>query len=219
MAEPKKRTAVLISGRGSNLAALIAASAHSAYPAQIALVLSNRVDAPGLGHARDHGIPIAVVDQARCETKAEMETQFDAALRDAEVELICLAGFMRLLSARFVSSWHDRILNVHPSLLPLFPGLDTHERALAAGVKVHGATVHFVRAEMDAGPIIAQGAVPVLAGDTPERLQQRVLRIEHRIYPLALELVAGGKARVASERVEIDGAAVTPGAALLSPPD
>lgn len=219
MPEAKKRTAVMVSGRGSNLAALIQAAAHASYPAEIALVLSNRVDAQGLKHAREHGIPIAVVDQEQCETKAEMEMQFDAALRDADIELICLAGFMRLLSARFVESWRDRILNIHPSLLPLFPGLDTHERALAAGVRIHGATVHFVRAEVDAGPIVTQGAVPVLAGDTPEKLSQRVLRVEHRIYPLALQLVASGKARVKGGIVEIDGAAVTPGAALLSPPD
>lgn len=219
MPEAKKRTAVMVSGRGSNLAALIQAAAHASYPAEIALVLSNRVGAQGLKHAREHGIPIAVVDQEQCETKAEMEMQFDAALRDADIELICLAGFMRLLSARFVESWRDRILNIHPSLLPLFPGLDTHERALAAGVRIHGATVHFVRAEVDAGPIVTQGAVPVLAGDTPEKLSQRVLRVEHRIYPLALQLVASGKARVKGGIVEIDGAAVTPGAALLSPPD
>jgi phosphoribosylglycinamide formyltransferase-1 len=219
MPEAKKRTAVLISGRGSNLAALIAAAAHASYPAEIALVLSNRGDAKGLMHAREHGIPIAVVDQAQCETKAEMEMQFDAALRDADIELICLAGFMRLLSARFVESWRDQILNIHPSLLPLFPGLDTHERALAAGMRIHGATVHFVRAEVDAGPIVTQGAVPVLQGDTPDKLAQRVLRVEHRIYPLALQLVASGKAKVKGGVVQIDGAAVTPGAALLSPPD
>jgi phosphoribosylglycinamide formyltransferase-1 len=219
MPDAKKRTAVMISGRGSNLAALIAAAAHASYPAEIALVLSNRTEAQGLMHAREHGIPIAAVDQRQCDSKAEMEMQFDAALRDADIELICLAGFMRLLSARFVGFWQDRILNIHPSLLPLFPGLDTHERALAAGMRIHGATVHFVRAEVDAGPIITQGAVPVLQGDTPEKLGQRVLRVEHRIYPLALQLVASGKAKVKGGIVEIDGAAVTPGAALLSPPD
>jgi phosphoribosylglycinamide formyltransferase-1 len=219
MADAKKRTAVMISGRGSNLAALIQAARNGRYPAEIALVLSNRIDAQGLTHAREHGIPVAVVDQARCETKAEMEMEFDAALRDANIELICLAGFMRVLSRRFVESWQDRILNIHPSLLPLFPGLKTHERALQAGVRIHGATVHFVRPETDAGPIVTQGAVPVLADDTPEKLGQRVLRIEHRIYPLALQLVASGRATVDGSVVAIEGAPVTPGAALLSPPD
>jgi phosphoribosylglycinamide formyltransferase-1 len=219
MPEAKKRTAVLISGRGSNLAALVAAARNADYPAEIALVLSNRVDAQGLMHAREHGIAVAVVDEGQCETKAEMEMQFDAALRDAEIELICLAGFMRVLSARFVESWHDRILNIHPSLLPLFPGLKTHEQALRAGVRIHGATVHFVRARTDVGPIVVQGAVPVLADDGPEKLAARVLRIEHRIYPLALALVASGKARVKGDVVVTDGTAIVPGAALLSPPD
>ncbi|MGH6925975.1 MAG: phosphoribosylglycinamide formyltransferase [Propylenella sp.] len=219
MAEAKKRTAVIISGRGSNLGALIQAAKNGRYPAEISLVLSNRVDAHGLTHAREHGIPIAAVDQGRCETKAEMEMEFDAALRDQNIELICLAGFMRVLSRRFVESWQDRILNIHPSLLPLFPGLKTHERALEAGVRIHGATVHFVRPETDSGPIVTQGAVPVLADDTPEKLGQRVLRIEHRIYPLALQLVASGRAQVDGDVVAIEGAPVTPGAALLSPPD
>jgi phosphoribosylglycinamide formyltransferase-1 len=219
MADAKKRTAVMISGRGSNLAALIEAAKNGRYPAEIALVLSNHGDAQGLSHAREHGIPIAAVDEARCETKAEMEMEFDAALRDQNIELICLAGFMKVLSRRFVESWQDRILNIHPSLLPLFPGLKTHERALEAGVRIHGATVHFVRPETDAGPIVTQGAVPVLADDTPEKLGQRVLRIEHRIYPLALQLVASGRAQVNGSVVAIEGAPVTPGAALLSPPD
>jgi phosphoribosylglycinamide formyltransferase-1 len=219
MPDAKRRTAVLISGRGSNLAALIAAAETTGYPAEIGLVLSNRADAKGLAHARDHGIPVAAVDQAQCGTRAEMEMRLDAALRDAGIELICLAGFMRILSAGFVESWQDRILNIHPSLLPLFPGLRTHERALEAGVRIHGATVHFVRPEMDAGPIVAQGAVPVLADDTPETLAARVLRVEHRIYPLALSLVASGKATVSGETVAISVAPGSPAAALLSPPD
>jgi phosphoribosylglycinamide formyltransferase-1 len=148
-----------------------------------------------------------------------MEKQFQAALHDAGIELICLAGFMRMLSAGFVAAWRDRMLNIHPSLLPLFPGLDTHERALAAGVKIHGATVHFVRFEMDSGPIVAQAAVPVLAGDTPETLAERVLGVEHGIYPLALALVASGRAKVKGQIVETEGAGTVPGAALLSPPD
>ncbi len=219
MAEARTRTAVLISGRGSNLAVLIAAAADAQFPAEIAFVLSDRADAKGLGLARDHGIPTAVIDKATHGTKAEMEAAFDAALRDAGTELICLAGFMRILSAPFVDSWRDRILNIHPSLLPLFPGLKTHERALEAGVRIHGATVHFVRAEMDAGPIVTQGAVPVLDDDTPDTLADRVLGVEHRIFPLALDLVASGRASVKGERVIIDGAAMAPDAALLSPPD
>jgi phosphoribosylglycinamide formyltransferase-1 len=215
MPEAKKRTAVLISGRGSNLSALIAAARQADYPAEIALVLSNRADATGLAYARDANIPVAVAEGKR----TEMEKQFQAALHDAGIELICLAGFMRMLSAGFVEAWRDRMLNIHPSLLPLFPGLDTHERALAAGVKIHGATVHFVRFEMDSGPIVAQGAVPVLADDTPETLAERVLAVEHRIYPLALALVASGRAKVKGQIVETEGAGTAPGAALLSPPD
>ena len=207
----------MISGRGSNLAALIAAAETARYPAEIALVLSNRADAAGLKHAQEHGIPTRVVDQARCGSNGEMERQFDAALRDAQIELICLAGFMRILSAGFVESWHDRILNIHPSLLPLLPGLDTHARALEAGVKIHGATVHFVRAKTDAGPIVAQGAVPVLPDDTPATLAARVLAVEHRLYPLALALVASGRANVKGEVVQVEGATVTPHEVLISP--
>ena len=160
-----------------------------------------------------------VLDRREFATKAAFEAKLDAALRDAGIELICLAGFMRLLSAGFVEAWRDRILNIHPSLLPLFPGLDTHARALAAGVRLHGATVHFVRAEMDTGPIVAQGAVPVLPGDTPETLAARVLEVEHRLYPLALKLVAGGRAKVVGNRVAIEGEKFAPDASLLVPSD
>jgi phosphoribosylglycinamide formyltransferase 1 len=219
MAEAKRRTAVLISGRGSNLAALIAAAAAERYPAEIALVASDNPNAPGLAYTRRAGIATATVDRSSFGTKAAFETELDDALRQAGVELICLAGFMRLLSERFVEAWRDKILNIHPSLLPLFPGIDTHARALAAGVRVHGASVHFVRAEMDSGPIVVQGAVPVLPGDTPETLAARVLEVEHRIYPLALKLVAGGRASVIGERVVIEGERTAPEAALLSPSD
>ncbi len=201
------------------MAALIAAASQKAFPAEIALVLSNRADAAGLDHARAHGIAAEAFDRRECPNKAEMEARFDAALREAGIELICLAGYMQLLSAAFVEAWRDRMLNIHPSLLPLFPGLDTHERALQAGVKLHGATVHFVRAEVDAGPIVAQGAVPVIAGDTPETLAARVLKVEHRLYPMALGLVAGGRTRVRGDTVEIDGASADRGAAILSLPD
>ncbi len=219
MAETKRKVAVLISGRGSNLAALIAAAGGERYPAEIALVLSDNPDAAGLARARDAGISANAVDRRAFKTKADFEAALDKALRDAGIKLICLAGFMRLLSAHFVATWENRILNVHPSLLPLFPGLDTHERALAAGVRLHGASVHFVRAEVDAGPIVAQGAVPVLPGDTPDALAARVLSVEHRLYPLALKLVAGGHAKVVGNRVTIEGEKLAPDATLLVPSD
>jgi phosphoribosylglycinamide formyltransferase-1 len=217
MAETKRRTAVLISGRGSNLAALIAAAKEERYPARIALVASDNPNAAGFAFARDAGIETAVVDRRAFKAKATFEAKLDAALRDAQVELVCLAGFMQLLSPAFVEGWRDRMLNIHPSLLPLFPGLDTHARALEAGVRVHGATVHFVRAEVDSGPIVAQAAVPVLPGDTTETLAARVLTVEHRLYPLALKLVAGGRAKIVGSHVEIDGEKVTPGASLFTP--
>lgn len=217
MAEEKRRAAVLISGRGSNLAALIAATSAADYPAEIALVLADNPDAAGFAHARKAEITTATVDRRSFQSKADFEVRLDNTLKRARIDLVCLAGFMRLLSPGFVEAWRDRIINVHPSLLPLFPGLDTHARALAAGIRIHGATVHFVRAEMDSGPIIAQGAVPVLADDTPARLAERVLKVEHRIYPLALGLVASGRAIVVGERVEIDGGSVAADASLISP--
>lgn len=219
MAEARRRTAVLISGRGSNLAALIAASKAADFPAEIALVLADNPDAAGLTYARQANIPTSTVDRRSFKSKKEFEARIDSTARRAQIELICLAGFMRLLSANFVEAWRERIINIHPSLLPLFPGLDTHARALAAGVRVHGASVHFVRAAVDAGPIIAQGAVPVFSQDTPARLAERVLKIEHRIYPLALGLVAGGRTKVVNDRVEIDGERIAPDATLLSPSD
>lgn len=203
MAKARRKTAILISGRGSNMVALVQAAKAPDYPAEIVLVLSDRPDAAGLTHARADGIPALAVDRRAYAGKPEFEAQLDAALRDADVDLICLAGFMRLLSPRFVESWHDRLINIHPSLLPLFPGLDTHQRALEAGMKAHGATVHFVRAEMDQGPIIAQDSVPIEPGDTPEILAARVLTVEHRLYPKALALVASGRAKVVGEAVEI----------------
>lgn len=191
---PKQRVAVLISGRGSNMASLIAAAKDDGYPAEIALVLSNRPDAAGLVHARREGIATAVVDHTQYGKDREA---FERALQDVlaahRIDLVCLAGFMRLLTPWFVGQWHRRMLNIHPALLPAFKGLHTHERALAAGVKTHGATVHFVSAEMDSGEIIAQAEVPVLAGDTPETLAARVLEAEHRIYPQALKQVAETK--------------------------
>ena len=216
MAE-RRRTAVLISGRGSNLVALIAAASAENYPAEIALVLADNPDAAGLAYARKANIGTSTVDHRSFPSKAEFDARLDNALQRARIDLICLAGFMRLLSPGFVAGWRDKIINIHPSLLPLFPGLDTHARALAAGVRIHGATVHFVRAEVDSGPIIAQGAVPVLTGDTPARLADRVLNIEHQIYPLALGLVASGRAKVVGDRVEIDGSHDATDTVLLSP--
>lgn len=217
MDEARRRTAVLISGRGSNLSALIAASKNPRYPAEIALVLSDNPGAAGLDYAHESGIPTRIVDRRRFETRSAFDAEADAALRAANIEIVCLAGFMRMLSPELVEAWRDRMLNIHPSLLPLFPGLNTHERALAAGVRIHGATVHFVRPEVDSGPIIAQGAVPVLPGDTAAALAARLLTVEHRLYPLALNLVAGGRTKIVGNSVVIDGERLAPDASLLSP--
>ena len=191
----KKRVAVLISGRGSNMTALIAAAKAPDFPAAIVLVVANVPDAAGLGYARQAGIATAVVDHRAFGADREaFERALDAALQAQSIEIVCLAGFMRLLTPWFVKRWSGRLLNIHPALLPQFKGLHTHSRALAAGVSEHGATVHFVVPEMDAGPIILQAAVPVIAGDTEATLAARVLEVEHRIYPQALRLVAEGRA-------------------------
>ena len=187
----KQRVAILISGRGSNMASLIAAAKDDSYPAEIALVVSNRPDAAGLDHARRQGITTAIVDHTRYgKDRAAFEHALQDVLTAHRIDLVCLAGFMRLLTPWFVGQWQGRMLNIHPALLPAFKGLHTHQRALAAGVKTHGATVHFVSAEMDSGEIIAQAEVPVLEGDTPDTLAARVLEAEHRIYPQALKQVA-----------------------------
>lgn len=193
----RKRVAVLISGRGSNMSALIEAAKDPSYPAEIALVVSNNPGATGLARARAAGVVTATVDHKPFgKDRVAFERALQSVLEAHRIELVCLAGFMRLLTGSFVSAWAGRIINVHPALLPAFPGLDTHARALAAGVKTHGATVHFVVPAMDAGPIIAQATVPVLEGDTPERLAARVLAAEHEIYPAALRAVAEGRARI-----------------------
>jgi len=195
----KKRVAVLISGRGSNMAALIDAAKSPDYPAEIILVASNVPDAAGLAYAREAGIATEAVDHRRFgEDREAFERALDAKLREYRIELVCLAGFMRLLTPYFITRWNGRLLNIHPALLPQFKGLHTHRRALAAGVERHGATVHFVVAEMDSGPIVAQESVPVLAGDTEETLAQRVLEVEHRLYPRALRLVAEGRGSFAT---------------------
>ncbi|HEY0524658.1 MAG TPA: phosphoribosylglycinamide formyltransferase [Stellaceae bacterium] len=210
------RIAVLISGRGSNMQALIEACAAPDFPAEIVRVIANRADAAGLQRARQAGIPVSVVPHREFATRESFDAALDEALRADRVELVCLAGFMRLLTPGFVERWHDRMLNIHPSLLPAFKGLHTHERALAAGVRFSGCTVHFVRAEMDDGPIIVQAAVPVLPDDDADALAARVLDAEHRAYPLALRLVAEGRARVVAERVIVNGAGAA-GGPLLNP--
>jgi phosphoribosylglycinamide formyltransferase 1 len=213
----RKRAAVLVSGRGANMTALIAAAKRADYPAEIALVLSNRPDAAALGRARDSGVGTAVVDHTLYGKDREaFEHAVQAVLENHRIELVCLAGFMRLLTPWLVTRWTGRMLNIHPALLPAFRGLNTHERALAAGVKIHGATVHFVVPEVDSGPIIAQAAVPVLDRDTPDTLAERVLLVELRLCPLALALVAGGKVSIAGDRVHGD-AAITPSAQLIVP--
>ena len=199
------RTGVLISGRGSNLQALIDACTARDYPAEIVLVVANRADAAGLERAARAKIPARVVAHRDFTERAAFDAALDAALKEAHVELVCLAGFMRVLGTPFIDAWRDRMINIHPSLLPEFPGLDTHARALAAGAKRHGCTVHFVRNEVDSGPIIVQGSVPILPGDDADKLAARVLAVEHRAYPLALRLVADGRVRVRGDSVEIDG--------------
>jgi phosphoribosylglycinamide formyltransferase-1 len=209
----KKRVAILISGRGSNMVALIEAAKDNDFPAEIALVVSNEPDAQGLERASASGIATSVVDHRRHGKDREgFESALQAAIEPHAIDLICLAGFMRLLTPWFIGRWEARMLNIHPALLPAFKGLDTHARALAAGVKQHGATVHFVVPEMDSGPIIVQQAVEVLPGDTEAALAARVLAVEHRIYPLALRLVAEGRVRIAGSQCLIDGVAVPQGA-------
>jgi phosphoribosylglycinamide formyltransferase-1 len=194
----KKRVAVLISGRGSNMMALIEAARAQDYPAQIVLVVSNRPDASGLTRAHEARVATVVVDHQKFgEDREAFERALDAELHAHGIEIVCLAGFMRLLTPWFVSRWSGRMLNIHPALLPQFKGLDTHRRALEAGAKRHGATVHFVSVEMDSGPIIAQDSVAVMQGDSEETLAGRVLEVEHRIYPQALRLVAEGRATFA----------------------
>lgn len=193
----KRRVAILISGRGSNMAALIQAAAAEDFPAEIAVVISNRSDARGLDRARASGVPAVTIESKPFgKDRAAFEAALQSALDQHKIDLICLAGFMRLFTAGFVQRWQGRMLNIHPSLLPSFPGLEPQAQALRAGVKISGATVHFVTAETDAGPILMQGAVTVCDDDTPDVLAERILAIEHRIYPEALRLVAAGRIRL-----------------------
>jgi phosphoribosylglycinamide formyltransferase 1 len=217
------RVGVLISGRGSNLQALITACSAEAYPAEIALVISSRAEAPGVGVAVASGIPVAVIpNRDRRAFAAEAQPR----LCERRVALVCLAGFMRILDANFVEAWRDRMVNIHPSLLPSFRGLHAQRQALAAGVRFAGCTVHFVRPELDCGPIIAQAVVPVHPDDDEARLSERILEAEHRLYPLAVRLIAEGRVRavprvvagVVAERVEIINAR-TPDISALNPQD
>jgi phosphoribosylglycinamide formyltransferase-1 len=212
------KVAVLISGRGSNLQALIDAFGPKVQdsPVTIVLVLSNRPEAPGLERAAQAGLKTEIVDHKTFASREDFDVAMDREIRAAGAEFVVLAGFMRLLTPQFVAAWQDRMINIHPALLPAFPGLDTHKRALEAGVRLHGATVHFVRHETDTGPIIAQAAVPVLPGDDESTLAARVLAAEHQLYPLALRLVAEGRVRVEQDRVVISDAPAMEGA-LFNP--
>jgi phosphoribosylglycinamide formyltransferase-1 len=213
----KRRVAILISGRGSNMAALIEASRANDFPAEIAAVVSNRADAAGLMKAKASGILTAVIESKPFgKDRAGFEKALEAVLGDHKIELICLAGFMRLFTAEFVQRWYGKMLNIHPSLLPSFPGLDPHGQALDAGVKISGATVHFVIPETDAGPIVMQGAVVVRDDDTAETLSARILEVEHRIYPEALRLLASGRLRLEGELCRTAGS-TGDGKALISP--
>lgn len=212
----RKRVAILVSGRGANMAALIAAAKRGDYPADIALVLSNRPQASALGRAQAEGIATSVVDHTEYGKDREaFERVVQAALEAHRIEIVCLAGFMRLFTPWLVSRWNGRMLNVHPALLPAFRGLRTHEQALEAGVKIHGATVHFVVPEVDSGPILAQAAVPVHEGDTAQTLAARVLEAEHRIYPAALKYLAEGRVRIVEGRCRIEGRADARGMLLV----
>ncbi len=197
---PKKRVAVLISGRGSNMSALIEAAKNADFPAEIVAVIANKSDAGGLDAARAQGIQAYAIPHRDYASKQQHEAAVSEALHTAKADIVCLAGYMRLLSPEFVREWEGKMLNIHPSLLPLFRGLHTHDQALEAGVRVHGCTVHFVTAGMDEGPIIAQTAVPVKTGDTADSLAERVLSVEHETYARALALVATGKAKMENGR-------------------
>ena len=209
MSAARRRVAVLISGRGSNMASLIEAARDPAYPAGIALVLSNRPDAAGLARAREAGVATAVVDHTRFADRAAFEAALGRELEAHDVDLVCLAGFMRIFTDAFAERWLGRMLNVHPSLLPSFKGLHPHRQALAAGVRIHGCTVHFVVPALDSGPIVAQAAVPVRPGDTEETLGERVIAAEHPLYARALRLVAAGAVRLEAGRAVVGAAEPT----------
>jgi phosphoribosylglycinamide formyltransferase 1 len=213
----KTRVAILISGRGSNMAALIKAARVEGFRAEIAVVISNRADAAGLAVAKAEGVPTVTIESKPFgKDRAAFEAVLQSTLQSHRIELICLGGFMRLFTAEFVQAWYGKMLNIHPSLLPSFPGLEPHAQALNAGVKVSGATVHFVTPETDAGPIVMQGVVEVRDGDTPDMLSARILEIEHQIYPRALHLLSSGKLRLDGDVCRMIGDAGTCGT-LISP--
>lgn len=218
MTHSKLKVAVLISGRGSNLQSLIDhfGPVIGGSPIEIVLVLSNRPEAPGLERARQAGIPAAAIDHKSFADRADFDAAMDQAIRASGAELVVLAGFLRLLTDGFITGWQDRLVNIHPALLPAFKGLNTHARALEAGVRFHGCTVHYVRPEMDSGPIIAQAAVPVRPDDSEQTLGLRVLQAEHRLFPLALRLIAEGKVRVEDGRAIVADAAFA-GGVLFNP--
>lgn len=214
----KKRVVILISGRGSNMSALIEAAGDPNYPVEIVGVISDNADAMGLKSAAAQNIDTNAITKADYPTKAALDEALDAELTRMNADIVCLAGYMRLLTPGFTEKWAGRIINIHPSLLPLFKGLDTHTRALESGMRVHGCTVHFVTAGMDDGPVIAQAAVPILPDDTEATLSARVLTVEHQLYPLALRLVATGKARMENGKavltgVSAEGSVLSPGSA------
>jgi len=213
----RKRTAILISGRGSNMRALIERARSSSYPAEIVLVVSNRPDAAGLTFAKENNIACAVIDHKIYAGREEFERSMHVLLELHRIQLICLAGFMRMLTPWLIGQWQGRLLNIHPALLPAYRGLRTHERALADGVKIHGCTVHFVVPAMDEGPIIAQAAIAVLDSDTPASLAARVLAEEHAIYPAALSCVAEGRLRVEGNRVFCGDPLILPDALHMPP--
>jgi phosphoribosylglycinamide formyltransferase-1 len=212
----RKRVAVLISGRGSNMTSLIEAAKAPSYPAEIALVISNRAQAAGLARAAADGVPTMVIDhRPHGQDRAAFERLLQTALDEQRIDLVCLGGFMRLFTPAFAEHWRGRMINIHPTLLPAFRGLDPHRQALEAGVKISGATVHFVVPDTDAGPIIAQAAVPVREGDSALTLAARVLAVEHRVYPLALKLLAEGRVRIIDGRCVIDGVRAAEGALVV----
>lgn len=212
----KKRVGILISGRGTNMVSLAEAARAPDYPAEIVLVVSNRPNAPGIERAKALGLKTAVIDHKAFPSREAFDEAVEAALLAERVELVCQAGFMRIQSAPFATRWLGKQLNIHPSLLPLFKGLHPHQQALDAGVRISGCTVHFVTPELDAGPIVAQAAVPVLAGDTGTALEARILLAEHQLYPHALRLVASGAAVLKGDRVTLP-ASINQGGSLLSP--
>lgn len=214
---PGARVAVLISGRGTNLQALLDACADPDYPAEIALVISNRPKATGLERAKQAGVAVEIIDHKDFKSRDDFDAAIHDALKTAKIDFICLAGFMRVLGAKFASDWRGRLINIHPSLLPSFEGLHVHERMIEAGVKIAGCTVHFVSAEVDNGPIIGQAAIPVLPGDDADRLAARILEQEHRLYPSCLRMLVEGKARLTGGVVAYDGDIIASGD-LINPP-